>query len=173
MDAVALASVITSGVIGAAGIGLAAWNAQQERATRREDREADAHAELVRRGAEVIGPLLTLLSAIEPDRIAVDGGSFSQKQIDDAQYRFGELRDPLAAFALSHPSPRVLDLAGQFDIAVGNAISQTGSLLRDVLGHRDVKKQLEAAREKHDDARQLARELHAAIIEGDKQKSPV
>jgi hypothetical protein len=31
----------------------------------------------------------------------------------------------------------VLDLAGQFDVAVDNAIIQTGWLLRDVLKHAD------------------------------------
>jgi hypothetical protein len=56
--------------------------------------------------------MLTVLLTIEPDRIAVDASSSS---INNARYRFGELREPLAAFALSHLSPLVLDLAGQFD----------------------------------------------------------
>jgi hypothetical protein len=165
MDAVALASVITSGLVGIGGLALTARNAERERANRREEREADTHRELVRRGAEVIGPLLTVLSTIEPDRIAINAGPSSYKQIDDARYRFGELRDPLAAFALSHPSPKVLDLAGQFDVAVDNAIIQTGWLLRDVLEHAGAREQRDVAREKHDEARRIAGQLHKAIIE--------
>ena len=85
----------------------------------------------------------------------------SSERIDDAQYRFGELREPLAAFALSHPSPLVLDLAGQFDAAVDSAITQTG-LLRDT---DNGKKQRDVARKEHDKARQLAGLLHRAMRE--------
>jgi hypothetical protein len=165
MDAVALASVVTSGLVGIGGLALTARNAGRERASRRDERDADAQRELVRRGAEAVAPFLTVLSTIEPDRIAFNARPESHEEIDQARRRFQELRDPLAAFALSHPSPTVLELAGRFDIAVDNAIIQTGWLLRDVLEHRDLEEQRGVALRKHDEARRLAGKLHEAIIE--------
>jgi hypothetical protein len=88
MDSVALASVITSGLVGIGGLALTAWNAERERGARREEREADAHFELVRRGGEVIGPFLTLLPTVHPDRVAFNARPESYAELDRARERF-------------------------------------------------------------------------------------
>jgi hypothetical protein len=47
VDGVALASVITSGVLGAAGIWFAASNSERERRARKAERQAQEHREFV------------------------------------------------------------------------------------------------------------------------------
>jgi hypothetical protein len=69
MDGVTLASVITSGVIGAGSLAFAAWNATCERAARKAEREELERRELARRGAEALAPIATLLTNLEPDRL--------------------------------------------------------------------------------------------------------
>jgi hypothetical protein len=166
MDGVAIASVITSGVLGAAGIWFGAWNAERERRARKSEREAQDHADYVRRGAETLAPITTLLTSLEPDRITVNASVQYLEKIAALRKRWEEqIRDLLAAFALSHPSGGVQQMAVELDTHVDWVLTRGVSLVRDVLSDRDHEQMRELVWDHYRWAQALIADLHAGIAQ--------
>jgi hypothetical protein len=166
MDGVALASVITSGALGIAGISFGAWNAEQERRARKSEREAQDHADYVRRGAEALAPITTLLTSLEPDRIIVNASAEYLEKIADLRKRWEEeIRDPLAAFALSHPRRDVQEMAVELDTHVEWVLTRGAALAVTVLAHRDHEQMGEAVWEHYIRAQTLIADLHAGVAQ--------
>ena len=124
---------------------------------------------LVEKGAAALAPVTTLLTNVEPDRLAVNAGEESLRELGELRARWeATVRVPLAAFALSHPERRVRDLATELDVHVEWVLIRGVSLARDVLSHRDFRPVQEMVWSHYRDAQRLIDELHEALHGGNK-----
>jgi hypothetical protein len=161
MDWLAVVLVLAGGVLGIAGT-LGATVLQHWLSGRARD-EAE-RGERIRTGAAALAPIRTLLTNLEPDRLAVNASPESLQELVDLRRRWDDtLRVPLAAFALSHPSPEVRDRATRLDVHVEWVLIRGVSLVRDVLAHRDFREMQELVWRHYRDAQRLIEELHGEL----------
>jgi hypothetical protein len=163
-DIVPLVSVITSGLIGAGGLAFAAWNASRDRRFRRDERDADERRNLVRQGADALAPFHTLLTKLEPDRLAVNvGPRVASHALAELRAEWEAMRNPLAVFALSHPSSRVHELATKLDVYAERVIVFGGHVVNDLLSNRDFQQMHQRLWADYREAQRILADLHDAI----------
>jgi hypothetical protein len=154
---------ITLGAAAIAVAGTLAGTWIQLRHSRRE-REAAERREWVEKGSAALAPITTLLTNLEPDRLTVSASEQMLRDVADLRARWeATARIPLAAFALSHPSPGVRELATKLDVHVEWVLIRGASLVGDVLQSRDWREVQAMVWSHYRDAQRLVEELHAAI----------
>jgi hypothetical protein len=117
------------GLLGAAGA-IGAVVVQSRFA--RHDRQVAERSERVKNGAAALAPITTLLANLEPDRITVSASESLLQELRDHRARWeASIREPLAAFALAHPSRDVGDLATKLDVHVEWVLIRGVSLAED------------------------------------------
>jgi hypothetical protein len=125
--------VVTLGAAAIAVAGTLLATAFQLRHARRECEDA-SRADLLARAAAVIGPTRTLLTDLEPDRIAFNlNRETTPKHLHDLNRRWMPLRDALSTFAASASSPQVTDTGAKLEVAVSNTLHRLGWAVSDLL----------------------------------------
>jgi hypothetical protein len=133
----------------------------------RSDSKAAERREQIAIGAAALGPITTLLTNLDPDRLAINASEESLREIGALRLRWvQERRNPLATFALSHPSPKVRELGTRLDVDVEWVLARGPSLVREVLARRDFQPMHDLVSKYHRDARQVIDELTALLHGG-------
>ena len=158
--------VLTLGTtaLAVAGTLLAPWiNDRLSRARR----EREAHEDRIREAANIIAPVRLLLGEAHPDRLGVN------VKPQEPFARLNELRDvwtnvrtPLAAYALAHPSAAVRETGTKLDVAIANTFHNSALMLRGLTNPRpggDLIEERERALRRHTEAVALADEFLALI----------
>jgi hypothetical protein len=166
----ALGAAVVAGGAGLAGTVISAREARKQR----ELAAASARAE---RGGVVLAPILLFLDDIEPVRLSFNLSPATPQRMIELRRRWEQLREPLTAYAASHPSPAVLAKSAALITAVWNAYTSASYVVRgltaDMLprSRDDVEPgrgaDLETARADHKEARHAADELLALVRETD------
>ena len=155
--------VVTLGAAAIAVAGTLGATVLQQRFARGE-RAAAERAEWVRAGAEIIGPIQSLLIDADPERVTInlnDESPMRMKSLQSDRYE-GQIRDRLAVLAAAHPHAAVRATSTQLSVALHNSLNTTSWLVRDMLRNREAN-ELERARGEHAAARKLADELTELI----------
>ena len=119
-----------------------------------------------RQGAEALAPITTLLTSLEPDRVTVSASNEYLAKVASLHERWEtEVRGPLAAFALSHPSRGVQEMAVELDTHVEWVLVRGASLIREVLEHRNHQEMRKLVWDHYRQAQGLIADLHAAIAQ--------
>jgi hypothetical protein len=144
--------------IAVAGTLLGTWF--QLRHARRQ-REETAQADLLVRAAAVLGPVRTLLTDLDPDRIAFNINGESPQRLRDLEQRWMPLRDALSTFAASASNPRVTNAGAKLEVAVSNTFHRLSWALSELLdpGGERPSAMLEQGRREHLRATILTRAL--------------
>lgn len=133
----------------------------------RSDSKAAERREQIAIGAAALGPITTLLTNLDPDRLAINASELSLPELNALRLRWeNELRNPLAAFALSHPSPEVRELGTRLDVDLEWVLARGASLVSAVLASRDFQPMHDLVSKYHSDARQVIDELTALLHGG-------
>jgi hypothetical protein len=155
--------VLTLGV-GVIGVGGAIAAALVQSRLARQNREAAEREARIERGASALAPIATLLTNLVPERLAVNASEDLLQDLQNYRVRWETaLRDPMATFALAHPSPGVRDLATRLDVHVEWVLVRGVSLVRDVLQGRDWSEMEALVRSHYEDAQRIIQELHSAL----------
>jgi hypothetical protein len=156
---------ITLGASAIAVLGTLGATILQQRLGRRE-RQATEAREWVKSGAEVLGPIQSLLTDADPQRVTWNLNAETESMM--TELREGrwqsQIRDRLAVLAAAHPSGEVRAKATELSVGLHNALHATSWLVHE-MGERKDRSYLSDAMTEHDKARKLAREL-ASLLHG-------
>ena len=119
------------------------------------------------RDAPVVANLLTLLIAVDPDRRGINVSS--DPQVEQARWnrileRHQEITTQLITMRAGHPSELIRACAGELEVQMAQAVTQTQWLVKDLLENRDVGDQ-DIAEQSHRAASETASKLERLVIE--------
>jgi hypothetical protein len=156
--ALALGSALIGGAIGLLGGWLTnRYAVARDRARREEER--------VREGAAVVAPVSLVLSDAHPDRLGVNlDRADPLGRLKELRARWESLRAPLAAFSLAQEA-EAREAGRKLEVAVGNALTGAGWLVRDLAGQTagDLTETRGRALKEWEDARAHAERLMALV----------
>lgn len=149
-------------LIGAAAGLLGGW-LQHRYAIRRE--QSATHEACLREGATVLAPVALLLTDADPTRLGVNISLADPLgPVTELRTKWEEVRTPLAAYALSHPSNFVRDAGQMLIVAVSNALTSASWMLHDhARAAPTTEKMLETAKSDHAEARALMERVLALM----------
>jgi hypothetical protein len=126
----------------------------------------------VQRDAEVLGPIESLLTEMNPYPLGILAGreTFPEvfRELEDRRRAAG---DALATMSIGHPSATVRSLARQLEMAMTSIYVRSWLLVHQVGGSPDFEEKREAANRDYAEACRLADELAEAIRSEDKAEA--